>query len=121
MEDVKLCLEMYEISVNLLNYQSHYGRNALHIAAGNGNVDMIGLILANGTNIDELDSNTDGGGTALHQAAYSSQILAIRLLVGRGAEMDAYDGIECLPLHAVLWYIDVIESRHRKEIKFLVK
>lgn len=120
-QDVKLCLEMHEINVNLLKGEFPNGINALDIAAGNGNVDMIELLLANGANVDELDSSTDGGGTALHQAAYSSQILAIRLLINRGAKMDAYDAYEGLPLHAVLWHTDVIDSKHREVIKFLVE
>jgi hypothetical protein len=120
-EDVKLCLEMHEINVNLLKGKYPDGITALRIAAGNGNVDVIELLLENGANVDELDLSTEGGGTALHQAAYHSQIQAIRLLVDRGAKMEVCDVYEVLPLHAILWYADVIESKHREAIKFLVE
>ena len=120
-EDVKLCLETHEINVNLLNDEPPYGWNALHYAAMNGNADMIELLLTNGADVNELDSNTDGGGIALHYAAYSSHTTAMRLLIDRGSEVEVVDGCGCTPLHAVLFHVNAVESKHREAIKMLVE
>ena len=120
-EDVKLCLETHEINVDLLNDEPPYGWNALHYAAMNGNADMIELLLTNGADVNELDSNTDGGGIALHYAAYSSHITAMRLLIDHGSKVDVFDGCGCIPLHAVLFHAKAVESKHRKAIKSLVE
>lgn len=60
----------------------------LHIAAGNGSVNVIELLLSRGADINLSNAQ---GRTPLHWAAWSNQTAAINLLSSRNARIDARD------------------------------
>ena len=64
---------------------------ALCMAAGDGNTNLIRLLLDSGATIDEHIDEYEpdlGGGTALHWAAQNGELEAVRLLMKAGARID---------------------------------
>ena len=71
------------------------GGAPLHLAAAEGRVRALGLLLDRGADLEQRDG---GGATALHRAARHGQLAAVTLLLARGADPEARDGEERTPL-----------------------
>ena len=74
-----------------------YGRSALHLAAYNGHVECLELLLNHSANMSVVDEN---GCTALHLACLAGELASVRLLVDKGLSLFAEDkyGKTCLHL-----------------------
>lgn len=70
------------------------GDTPLHIAALNGNLRAIVLLLTEGA---ELNARGEGGMTPLHYAVQMEQIDAIKLLLEHGADHSVTDDFEETP------------------------
>jgi ankyrin repeat protein len=79
-----------------LGKKDEKGRNALHLAALNGYIDIIETLLAAGMDINERDQF---GGNALHLAATLGKPDTTKVLIAAGADMNATDDDGFTPLH----------------------
>jgi ankyrin repeat protein len=68
----------------------------LIIAAKNGHVEVVRVLLEGGAN---LDKTNDLGCTALHYAAHNGQLDVCRLLLDWGAKVDPLNMSKDTPLH----------------------
>lgn len=72
------------------------GRNALHLAAHNGNADLVKLLLEQkGMDVNGVD---DFGRSALHHACLREKDDAAKILLAAGADADLYDKNGFTPL-----------------------
>ena len=62
------------------------GLTALHLAARNGHIGVMKMLLRQDANIDATD---ESGWTALHHAANNDCEAIVRLLTNRGADLNA--------------------------------
>ena len=72
-----------------------FGATAMMLASGKGRVDMMKLLLANGSKINTRD---DGGWTALMHAVLMEQLEAATFLVEAGIDLDAQNNDGCTAL-----------------------
>lgn len=79
-------------SVNRLTPE---GQAPLHIAAGNGSVDIMQSLIKRGAQIDIINSSKQ---TPLHWAAWNNQAQAVALLISQGADITATDASKNTPL-----------------------
>ncbi len=75
--------------------------DALHRAAGSGNVALVADMIYQGADLNEKDKS---GKAPLHHAAQSSQQEVVRLLIKHGADIEARDGSGTTPLHRAAGY-----------------
>lgn len=75
--------------VVVLDEQDEDGRTPLHLAALNGDVETIKVLMKNGADIDIQDKYD--GNTALHFAANSACAEAVKTLVENGADVNIQD------------------------------
>lgn len=80
----------------LVNKRDTLEQSPLHIAAFEGFVDMVVLLLVNGANVNGLDRNK---WTPLHCAASSGQLQIIEILLDQGANPAALNNEGASPLH----------------------
>jgi len=66
-----------------------YHRERLHRAAGEGDLDDIRRLLAEGCDINAFDDSLSR--TPLHHAAIENRIEAVRLLLAEGADVNAHE------------------------------
>ena len=78
--------------------RNHQGYSPLLAAAQEGHTDICGLLLAHGSNVNELYLETKM--TALHFAAVSGHEAAVEALLSWGATVDQKDLAGATPLHA---------------------
>ncbi|KAL9111061.1 MAG: hypothetical protein Q9227_004494 [Pyrenula ochraceoflavens] len=71
-------------------------RTALHIAAGNGEIDILQMLLKTEVNIDQKD---DQGETALHVASKKTRPETVRELLKHNAKITIKDKKGNIPLH----------------------
>ena len=69
-----------------VDYQDNDKRTALALATGNGNEQVVRLLLENGANLELQDSRGD---TALNVAAFLGHISITQLLLENGADTDS--------------------------------
>ena len=70
--------------------QTIEGVTALHVAAEQGHVDIVKLLIENGADLDAgVTSGQAPGATALHMAAEQNRIEAARILIENGADLNA--------------------------------
>ena len=72
-----------------------YRKSPLHIAASNGNVALIKMLVDNGANKDLISFT---GGTPLHIAVKNSDQTVVQLLLTNGAAVDLPDAAGLTPL-----------------------
>jgi ankyrin repeat protein len=68
----------------------------LYFAAGQGDVEVVRLLLDHGADINETNANQT---TALHQATLNGRAAVVKLLIERGAKIEAKDQFGATPLH----------------------
>jgi len=71
------------------------GGTLLHTAAGQGHVDIAGLLIDRGARLDI----SLGLGTPLHDAAYKGKVEMIKYLIRRGAHVNALEARNYTPLY----------------------
>ena len=74
------------------------GATPLLAAAKNGHTDICGLLLAHGSNVNEVVPHTQQ--TALHLAAMEGHNTSVEALLSWGAEVNPQDYLGLTPLHA---------------------
>ena len=87
-------LSMAHIDLNQTNLQ---GEGAVHIAAGNGQLEILKLLSSNGASLGIIDARGDSG---LHWAARGSHLDAMKFLVSKGVHVNLQNkfGETCLHL-----------------------
>ncbi|XP_067337944.1 ankyrin repeat domain-containing protein 6b isoform X6 [Channa argus] len=78
-----------------------YGRSPLHLAAYKGHIEVVGILLKAGCDLDIQD---DGKQTALHRAAMVGNTDVIRALIQEGCALDRQDKDGNTALHEVSWH-----------------
>ena len=77
--------------------RNHQGFTPLLAAADNGNTDICGLLLAHGSNVNEVMSQNRQ--TALHITAIKGHNASVEALLSWGAQVNPQDYNGCTPLH----------------------
>jgi hypothetical protein len=113
---VKRLLSIRNINVNVKD--DEYGRTPLHWAALNGHVEIAGLLLQNGA---EVNARSKYGTTPLHLAAFQGHFDILHLLVENGVDLEAQDNIGSRALHRAadrghLPFIQELISRYHVDI-----
>ncbi|WP_353277048.1 ankyrin repeat domain-containing protein [Wolbachia endosymbiont (group B) of Villa cingulata] len=72
-----------------INSIDNSGHAPLHWAVASNNLELIGLLIKNGANVDVQDERH--GRTALHWAAYHDKFEIVKLLVNKGADWNIKD------------------------------
>ncbi|KAL9617657.1 MAG: hypothetical protein Q9160_007574 [Pyrenula sp. 1 TL-2023] len=74
---------------------------ALHLAATNGDTNIVSLLVSSRHRIN-LESRTSDGRTPLHAAVLASQLHTVSLLLDHGADIEAHDLHKRTSLHLVV-------------------
>ena len=77
--------------------RNHQGATPLFVAAQNGHTDICGLLLAHGSNVNEVVPGTKS--TALHAAAIGGHNASVEALLSWGAEVNLQEQAGFTPLH----------------------
>ncbi|KAF8535425.1 ankyrin repeat-containing domain protein [Trichophaea hybrida] len=102
------------------NGQGSEGMAALHMAAGEGHVDMVQFLLDNGADIEIRDRDLTGDSTPLHHAAFDCQADVIRTLLENGADTRATGSFGGTALHQVLRDKFEVKQEHIETITLLL-
>lgn len=101
------------------------GNTPLHLAAGNGLVEMTRKLLDAGAQIDQAPSE-GGGHTPLHEAVYNSATGTMALLMERGADLDVRSKFDLTPQEWVMQHSDqahvadlIADERVRRQLATL--
>ena len=103
--DVGKVNAMLKINHEMLYTKGDQGRTILHLAAFNGRLNLVQVVLAHrvlDNKIKEakyVNAKADDGDTPLHMAALSGSKDAAELLLGKAAEVDAKNDEGETPLH----------------------
>jgi hypothetical protein len=113
---VKRLLSIRNITVNVKDDRK--GWTPLHLAAYNGHVEIIRLLLLNGA---EVNAKNNRGRTPLYCAALNGHIDILHLLVENGADLEAQDddgwrALHYAALHGHLPFIQELISRYHVDI-----
>lgn len=73
------------------------GRTALHFASSRGCVEVVGLLLARGANVNAALAHR--GRTALHCATQHGHTAVVQMLLAKGANTNSIDECDFTPLH----------------------
>src|SRR5262249_222116 len=76
---------------DLINARDTDGSTPLHCATGKGNVEVVGVLLKAGADVNAHNNNGHWGTTPLHAAAHANQPAIARLLIENGADVNAHD------------------------------
>ncbi|KAL8916890.1 MAG: hypothetical protein Q9208_008292 [Pyrenodesmia sp. 3 TL-2023] len=110
--------EALQTSLDVNALQGPTGLAPLHIAAVNGHVDVIQLLLKNGADVD-LRSSYDK--TALNNAASGAHAEAVRIILDAGAQTSVRAGPGSdTPLLSVLQYKSHVSARQIETIQLLL-
>uniref|UniRef100_A0A8R1XUT2 non-specific serine/threonine protein kinase n=1 Tax=Onchocerca volvulus TaxID=6282 RepID=A0A8R1XUT2_ONCVO len=90
-ENEELLRELLEVNPGKVYYRDKYGRSALHIAAQNGNVPILDLLIKAGADVNSMAGPSALCATPLHVAAVAGHLEAVRHLIEAGAELLATD------------------------------
>ncbi|MBE3099232.1 MAG: ankyrin repeat domain-containing protein [Planctomycetes bacterium] len=80
-----------------INYHNNYEGSVLSVAAWEGHIDIAGILLDRGANI-ELGAGEDAYGTPLHRACWQGNLELVRLLLDRGAQINSENNGHETPL-----------------------
>ena len=80
-----------------VKFRSNTGFSPLLAAAQRGHTDISGLLLAHGSNVNEVAPDTKH--TALHHAALQGHNASVEALLSWGAKVNPQDHAEFTPLH----------------------
>lgn len=72
-----------------------YGGTALHYACSKGHSEVIGILLANGA---DIEARTNSGWTPLHTAAAKGFDKAVKVLLGNGANSASQNNAKRTPI-----------------------
>jgi len=89
-------------------YRNHHGNTALHIAALQGYMNIVEILLDIGIDINSKNNN---GNTALHVAAIHGNMNIVEILLDRGADINSKDNDGQTALHeaAANGYTNIVE------------
>ena len=90
--------------------QEGIGESALHIAAANGNLDIVNSIIGRNPNIDIADNF---GETPLHIASKNGRTDVITALINAGANVNSVNFITETPLHLAALKNDSLDVIHK--------
>jgi len=69
------------------------------LAAHQGHVDIVRILLSHGANLEQRDADGD---TALHYACFGNQPDCISLLLSKGADINSINSTGCSSLHIAI-------------------
>lgn len=81
---------------SVINAKKNYGRTALHVAAENGELRVVKLLVSKGIDINSRD---EAHGTPLMSAVYGRDLNTVEYLIGKGADVNAKSGLCNTSLH----------------------
>ncbi|VDN03509.1 unnamed protein product [Thelazia callipaeda] len=87
----ELLRELLKINPGKVHYRDKYGKSALHIAAQNGSVRVLDLLIKAGADVNSMAGPNALCATPLHIAAVAGRLEAVRYLIEAGAELLATD------------------------------
>ncbi len=102
------------------SYDESEGHTILHLAASNGDVELIDCLLAWGARVDALSRRIDGNCTPLFDAAVRGEVCAVQLLLLAGASVNTRGLLGSTPLHCVLLNKRVVYDSQIQIIKALL-
>ena len=107
-DEVNYILQKHRFSVNT---KTHRGNSPLHLAATDGNVELINLLVRAGGECNAINQN---GETPLHFAAASGSVASVMCLVRKGSVLEIEDEDGRTPAE---W---ALESGHQNVVLLLV-
>ncbi|VDN18660.1 unnamed protein product [Gongylonema pulchrum] len=87
----ELLRELLEANPGKVHYRDKHGRSALHIAAQNGVLAVVDLLIKAGADVNSMAGPSALCATPLHVAAVSGRLNVVRRLIDAGAELLATD------------------------------
>ncbi len=90
---VRAVLKKYPQAIDAVDA---WGRTALYLAAGAGDLNLVELLLAADADVNAADKSGD---TPLHEAVFRGYEQVARLLLARGADINAGNQAGVTPLH----------------------
>eukprot|EP01096_Ripella_sp_DP13-Kostka_P005140 TRINITY_DN17821_c0_g1_i1.p1 TRINITY_DN17821_c0_g1~~TRINITY_DN17821_c0_g1_i1.p1 ORF type:complete len:160 (+),score=56.44 TRINITY_DN17821_c0_g1_i1:71-550(+) len=107
-DEVNYILQKHRFSVNT---KTHRGNSPLHLAATDGNIELIGLLVRAGGECNAINQN---GETPLHFAAASGSVASVMCLVRKGSILEVEDEEGRTPVE---W---AVESGHKNVVRLLI-
>ena len=106
-KSVTQCIHLYDLYGLGINRFIMNGFTALHIAAAEGHLEIVKLLIAKGAEINKFSNN---GLTALHFASANGYIDTAQLLLRNGAEINkrTEDGFTALHIAACCGQVDIM-------------
>ncbi|VDK83805.1 unnamed protein product [Litomosoides sigmodontis] len=90
-ENEELLQELLEANPGEIYYTDKHGKTALHIAAQNGSLSILDLLIKAGADVNSMAGPSALCATPLHVAAVAGHLETVRHLIEAGAELLATD------------------------------
>jgi ankyrin repeat protein len=97
---------------NFVNKKNEYKRTSLHVAAENGHLEIVKLLLGNNANINSQAGNKK---TPLHVAVENGHLEIVKLLLGNNANINSQEDLGYSSLHVA------VEKGHLEIVKLLLE
>jgi ankyrin repeat protein len=103
-----------------VNIRNHNGCTPLHIAAAQGNGEIVGWLLGSGANVYAKDKR---GRVPLHLAVESGSMPCVQYIVLYNANVNAQDNQGYTPLHYAtsMHHLDIIKYLAENKSSFFIK